>query len=141
MKKNKDTEIEINNNNDSNSNINSNDIIKSETSFKNQNLDPIVEQNSNSISFNHALNENIITDEQTINNTNEQSSGSSMSSWILYLIVIGISIYFILQNTDPINIAFTSLGCGVTLFLLHKTLNRKIYKLEDDDDGVNLIEG
>jgi hypothetical protein len=120
-----------NKNNDTNSNNNTNAIFKNETSNKNQ--IPKIEEVNNLKENNE---ENLID-----KNISEQSSSSSMSSWILYLIVIGISIYFILQNTDPINIGFTSLGCAVTLFLLHKTLNRKIYKLEDDDDGVNLIEG
>ncbi len=129
-------EIENNNNisssNDSNSNSNINDIPKSETFIKklnpNTNQNPILE----------ATNDKNYPDHE---NNNEIEKSSNISSWILYLIVIGISVYFIFQNTDPMNIAFTSLGCGVTLFLLNKTLNRKIYKLEDDDNGINLIEG
>ncbi len=131
---NSDNNTNIKTDDKSNSNNSSNDIFKNETSTKNSIVNL---QNTNTPTNNN----DVLIDIDTNKPITDQSSNVSRGYWFLYLIVIGISIYFIFQNSDPLNIGFTCLGCGVTLFLLHKTLSRKIYKLEDDDDGINLIEG
>jgi len=122
-------------NDESSSNNNTNGVLKDETLTKT----PLI--NLEKPNTNPTINNSNNGNSQELIDIHRTEQSSNISSWVLYLIVIGISIYFIIQNTDPLNISFTFLGCGVTLFLLHKTLNRKIYKLEDDDDGVNLIEG
>ena len=80
-------------------------------------------------------------DNNAIDNNNTNKTVSNHSQWILYIIIIGLSGYLITKNSDPINIVFTLGGCIITIFILQKMINRKIYKLEDDDNGVNLIEG
>lgn len=86
---------------------------------------------------------NTVSGDHNVNNENDDhnKTSSNHSQWILYIIIIGLSGYLITKNSDPINIVFTLSGCIITIFILQKMINRKIYKLEDDDDGVNLIEG
>jgi len=100
-----------------------------------------IENTSNNMNDMNDLADKLI--DHNVNNENDDhnKTASNHSQWILYIIIIGLSGYLITKNSDPINIVFTLGGCIITIFILQKMINRKIYKLEDDDNGVNLIEG
>ena len=61
--------------------------------------------------------------------------------WAVYLSVVFVIGYNLSQTTDPIKIGILLTGGLITIFFAKRLLTTRRYKVEDDDDGSNLIEG
>jgi hypothetical protein len=117
----------------------------------------IDEKGSKNTEVNENKQENHMSDDNVLFESNEKrhpTINTSINSiikpvkpnyllWIIYLSVIFVVIYnlYINQETDPTKIGILIIGSIIIVYFAKKIMTRNTYKIEDDDNGYNLIEG
>jgi hypothetical protein len=107
-------------------------------------------QNINTEERNEKINTNVLFESNEKRNPVVNTSINITESrkpnyllWLLYLSVIFVVIYnlYINQETDPTKIGILIIGSIIIVFFAKRIITRNTYKVEDDDNGHNLIEG
>ena len=113
---------------------------------ENKNIDLKEHKQENNINDDNILFESNEKKQPTINtsiNPKIKKTTPNYLLWIIYLSVIFVVIYnlYINQETDPTKISILIIGSIIIVYFAKKIMTRNTYKVEDDDNGYNLIEG
>jgi hypothetical protein len=136
----------ISNTDQVNSNVDNLENNQKNNSVNNQSRNETSKDSSPNVLFESNEKESIKLENQNpqinvVPRTTQNSNSNNYLIWAIYVSVIFVICYNLSQTNDPIKIGIALAGGFITIFLAKRLLTIKTYKVEDDDNGSNLIEG